>query len=661
MTSRAVVAAMTCHNRKATTLAALEAFFAQAVPPDVRLGAVLVDDGSRDGTADAVQTRFPQVRVVTGNGSLWWGGAIRLAADTAVRQGADDILWLNDDVVLDADSLARMLAVQRAEGGIVAGATRDPATGLATYGGQRRTRHPFGFVTLDPAPTAQRCDTFHGNAVLVPRAVFASLGGISPLFDGVQGMADTDFGLRATALGISIHQAPGTVGVCQKNSVPVPWRDARLTTGARLAALVGPRGYPVRAWLAFARRHAGKAWPLWLAATYLLAIGRAVFAAQPIGADGKLRIAMLEGSLPSYRAEQLALLSSDEAFEILVFAGKPARAAPGSKAPDGFPLPLHYGRNLYWLGDRERIAWSHGSCAVVRGGYDVASLGLHLHDVGIWTIWLWRQIVGRPRIAFVGHFRLAGAGLKPLLRRILARSADAVLPYTDGGAAACRAARVDPDRIFVVHNALDMDRLAAARGSVTAADCARLRTRLGLGDGAIFLFVGTLYRDKRVDLAAHATARLRARGYDCALLIVGDGSEAGKLAAAFPPGGGVHFLAAERDERRLAALFASATAVVVPDAAGLVVVHALGYGVPVVASAAGRHHGPELEYLETGANALLTDRLDAEALAQAMAQLCDDPGLRERLAAGARATAATLGVARMAAAIADGLRRAAAP
>jgi len=660
-----VVLAMTCHGRPATTHAALHAAAAQILPADVKLAAVLVEDDPAAPVGREADHIFPGIKMIAADGTLWWGGAIRRALDEAAAARPDFLLWLNDDVTLDADALTRLLAVHAEGGGIVVGAVRDPATGARSYGGQIRTKHPFRFVPVPIADRAIGCDTFQGNVVLVPIAVHDRLRGVDPAFTGAQGGADTDFGLRARTAGAPILQAPGTVGDCAPNDTIAPWLDARTRLRDRWRAIFEPRGYPIAAWTVFAHRHGGNAWPLWLAATYILAILRATFAARLARRPGVANVALLEGTLPAYRAQQLAPLAAMADLDATIFAGPARASASGRAAPDAFALPVRYGRNLHWPGARERIAWSAGSWSVARSGYDVAAMGFHLHDLGIWFVILARLLTGRPRIALCGHYQLWSDGdlfirVKYAARRALARMADAVLPYTDGGAAACRKAGVAEDRIFVIRNTIDVERSRRAQARVTTRDVDIWRDSWGIGDAPIFLFVGAFYAAKRIDLAARAVALLRERGQSCVFVAIGDGAERARLEAAFPPATGARFLPAEFDETRLAVAFAAAHAVVVPDAVGLVAVHALSYGVPVVTCATGVAHGPEVAYLADGRNALMAEAPTAEALAGTLARLLDQPDLRERLAAGAREDADTFDIRISARRFADGLKRAAA-
>lgn len=84
------------HNRRALTLGCLRALRTHG---DLEANdAIVIDDGSSDGTGDAVRSEFPAVRVLRGDGALFWTGAIALAMHTVLAQPENGaVIWLNDD------------------------------------------------------------------------------------------------------------------------------------------------------------------------------------------------------------------------------------------------------------------------------------------------------------------------------------------------------------------------------------------------------------------------------------------------------------------------------------------------------------------------------------------------------------------------------------
>jgi glycosyltransferase involved in cell wall biosynthesis len=261
---------MACHNRRDQTLRCLGALHAQDLP-DAELAVYLTDDGSTDGTASAVSGIDLPIRVIAGTGELYWAAGMALAERAAMGDDPDLLLWLNDDVRLDPDALARLLTVhEQAPDAIIVGNVRDLETGEKTYGGRnRRGRHPQRFLAAPPAGQVQRVSAFNGNVVLVPRVVRDAVGPIDGLFS--HAYADDDYGLRASNLGVEILCAAGTVGVCSPNPAsPAPvgvraaWRD-----------LQDPTCLPWRSQVRYLRRHGGVLWPAYLAWGYGKAIVRA--------------------------------------------------------------------------------------------------------------------------------------------------------------------------------------------------------------------------------------------------------------------------------------------------------------------------------------------------------------------------------------------------
>ena len=269
-----VCALLTCFNRRDTTLACLRALAASTGLAHGALHAVLVDDGSSDGTAQAVRAEFPWVEVVVSDGSLFWCRGMHLAFETAMRQGFDHYLWLNDDTTLRSDALAGLLACeallrQRTEAPIiVVGSTVDAATGAHNYGGERQPSRivRFRVERVSPSSAPQRCDTITGNIVLIPARVAQRVGNLDPAFE--HAMGDTDYGLRARRHGVELWVAPHFHGECASNPMAGTFTDRSLPLKVRWKRMLDRKGLPWKSWLVFTRRHMGVMWPLYFAWPY---------------------------------------------------------------------------------------------------------------------------------------------------------------------------------------------------------------------------------------------------------------------------------------------------------------------------------------------------------------------------------------------------------
>jgi GT2 family glycosyltransferase len=269
-----LVAVLTCFNRKALTLASLDALAVAAQRADIDLEGIVVDDASPDGTGAAVRERFPWVEVVTGSGTLFWNRGMHMGFGLALQKPADHYLWLNDDTQLLPDALANLLSqwemLKRTQDrpAILVGATAERDTGQISYGGRvadSRIR-PFHYrlVWSDKEPV--RCDVMEGNCVLLPREVAVRMGNLDPVFE--HAMGDTDYGLRARAAGYGLFVAAGVAGHCSRNPLEGTYFDTKLPLSKRWKLIRSRKGLPVRSWLHFCRRHGGPLWPVHFAWPY---------------------------------------------------------------------------------------------------------------------------------------------------------------------------------------------------------------------------------------------------------------------------------------------------------------------------------------------------------------------------------------------------------
>ncbi len=210
-----VIVVVPIHNGQAETLELLQSIAASETPD---LEIIVVDDGSTDGSATVIAERFPAVAILTGDGGLWWAGATNLGVREALRRGADYVLTMNNDNVVDHGFLRPLLNVVRAERRSIVTSKllslSEPGY-VCSFGGclnwlsgeiRDRTNRRDSLDFSLPA----RVDWVHASSTLYPSAVFGEIG----CFDNdsfPQYHGDADFSLRAARAGYSLFVEPRSV------------------------------------------------------------------------------------------------------------------------------------------------------------------------------------------------------------------------------------------------------------------------------------------------------------------------------------------------------------------------------------------------------------------------------------------------------------------
>jgi glycosyltransferase involved in cell wall biosynthesis len=264
------------------------------------------------------------------------------------------------------------------------------------------------------------------------------------------------------------------------------------------------------------------------------------------------------------------------------------------------------------------------------------------------------QLTGGPRVALWGHGAnlrrdgTIGSRLSEAAKRRYSRRAHWWFAYSPGSAARVAALGYPTSRITVVHNAVDTATLRDHADRVGGEEVAHAYAELGtVPTPGTCLYVGSLYREKRLDFLLAAGAALATSRPDFQLVVIGTGPQAAWLAEQARHRPWLHY-AGPRYGREKAAYAAGARLLLMPGAVGLVVVDAFALGLPLVTTAV-PYHSPEIEYLVDGRNGrILPAAATPSDYAGAVTGLLGDPARTRQLAAAARAAAAEFTVERMA-------------
>lgn len=341
------------------------------------------------------------------------------------------------------------------------------------------------------------------------------------------------------------------------------------------------------------------------------------------------RVCLIQRVLPHYRicfVRQLRERLWERGIELRLIYGQERAGTVPRTVPLNEPW-THAVNNRYTNVGQVELVWQ--PCLAAVGGSDLIIVE-QSNRLLINHLLQLRRLWSRRRLAFWGHGRnfqsRAPGSLRERLKKRLLGGVDWWFAYTDLTRQVLAEAGFPGVRVTAVNNAIDDTglregmRQLAGRGSL---DVAR---SLGCDGSQVALYCGGLHQGKRVDFLLRAAERIKASLPDFELLVVGDGPERGTVERAASNHCWIHY-AGMKSGADLAPYLHAAKVLLMPGPVGLVVLDSFIGGCPLITTDI-PHHGPEIAYLQSGVNGVMTRDDLADYAAGVVACMTDDERLR---------------------------------
>ncbi|MGC9344580.1 MAG: glycosyltransferase family 2 protein, partial [Bacteroidales bacterium] len=179
---------------------------------------VIIDDGSTDGTKDWIEENYPDIKIIRGNGDLWWSGGINYGARYAIEeQNVEFLLLWNNDILANKDYFIKLdELIPNLGNDTILGSKiyyLEPLNKIWSLGGyfnpQNGKKYMIGYEELENKTYTSpiEVDWLPGMGTIVPSEIVREIGywddRYFPQYHG-----DSDFTYRAKVAGFKIIVNP---------------------------------------------------------------------------------------------------------------------------------------------------------------------------------------------------------------------------------------------------------------------------------------------------------------------------------------------------------------------------------------------------------------------------------------------------------------------
>lgn len=273
---------------------------------------------------------------------------------------------------------------------------------------------------------------------------------------------------------------------------------------------------------------------------------------------------------------------------------------------------------------------------------------------------IWGKLTGK-KVGYFGHGKNFQAknpnSAAERWKRFWATKVDWWFTYTDSCADLIESYGYPRKKITVFNNSIDLSSIYSEIEILEDEEQEQLRKQLVGGSQNVGVYVGGIYKEKRIQFLIESAKLIKDEVPDFHLIIMGSGVDAPMVQDAASKYDWIHFLGPKFGQEKTK-LIKLGKVWLMPGLVGLAVLDSFAYETPMVTTAID-YHSPEFDYLEHEVNGVVVeDKNSTASYATAVQKLLEDETYRLKLVEGGRISRQKYSIEEMARRFADGVKKA---
>lgn len=367
------------------------------------------------------------------------------------------------------------------------------------------------------------------------------------------------------------------------------------------------------------------------------------------------RVVIYYKFLPHYRAdffENLKVKLNQNNIELVLLYGKLRNNKKNDEVilPWATPIANHFIR-IFGV----EFIWQSGLSFIQSKDLVIVEQASKLL-INYWFV-IFRKLL-KIKFAYWGHgldMQKDKGDINNQFKKRILKYCDWWFAYTEG----CKKIIVDNDfpsnKITVVQNSIDTQTLNKYFKEIGINELQELRGSLGINEGdRVGIYCGSLYKEKRITFLLEAIQLIKKQVPTFHFIFIGSGIDANLIEEFAKENSYVHYVGNQFD-REKTKYFKISELFLMPGLVGLAILDAFALQTPMITTTY-PYHSPEIEYLETGKNGLITPNT-LEGFVDGVVKTLDNRELLARLVKGCEAATAIYTVDKMVDNVYEGIMR----